>query len=124
MIVGLGTDICENQRIAQLYARYGERFLKRVFFPEEIQYCLVRKNPVPHLTARFALKEAFIKALGKNRDLTLSYRDVGIVGGEGKKNIIVKGELLSILEKTGAQNIHFSIAHENLFSSATVILEK
>lgn len=124
MIVGVGTDLIENERIEKLYERFKERLLKRLFIDEEINYCLLQKNFIPHLSARFALKEAFIKALGLPRDLRLSYKEVGLVGTKGKKNIVVNGVLKSKLDKAGVKKINFSIAHEKRFSTAIVILEK
>lgn len=124
MIVGVGTDLIENERIEKLYERFKKRLLKRLFIDEEINYCLLQKNFIPHLSARFALKEAFIKALGLPRDLRLSYKEVGLVGTKGKKNIVVNGVLKSKLDKAGVKKINFSIAHEKRFSTAIVILEK
>jgi len=124
MIVGLGIDICENDRISDLYAKFKQRFLQRVFTPEEIAYCMAKTNPIPHLAARFAVKEAFVKALGMPRDLSLSYRDVGLKGSEGKKDIHVTGKLQKMLEMKKADQIIFSISHARDYSNACVILER
>lgn len=124
MIIGVGIDICENSRIADLYSRYSDRFLHRIYMPEEIEYCFSKKNPIPHLTARFAVKEAFIKALGNARDLSLSYKEVGLLGGIGKKNIVIKGTLKHLVDKKGANNVVFSISHAEDYSNACVILER
>ena len=125
MIVGVGTDLCENERIRNLFDRYGKRFLNRIFSEEEQSYCMKRKDPVPHLCARFALKEAFIKALGIRRNLALSYYDVGLLGSlPGKKDIFVKGKLKQLFEESRADRIFFSISHAKEYSSAYVILEQ
>lgn len=124
MVIGLGIDICENDRISEMLGQYNERFLKRVFTEEEIAYCLKKKDPIPHLAARFAVKEAFIKALGMPRDLTISYRDVGLRGSEGKKDIHVTGKLAEMLETKKATSIIFSISHARDYSNACVILER
>ena len=68
-IVGLGLDATEVDRIAQSLARYGERFLQRVFTEQEIAYCMRRRNPAPHLAGRFAAKEAGMKAIGTGHAL-------------------------------------------------------
>lgn len=124
MVVGLGIDICENDRISQMLEKFNERFLRRVFTDDEIQYCLGKQDPIPHLAARFAVKEAFIKALGMPRDLTISYRDVGLKGSEGKKDIHVTGKLAWMFEQTKATTIFFSISHARDYSNACVILER
>ena len=60
MIIGIGIDICENQRISHLLQKYNKKFLSRIFIDEEIEYCMAKRHPPSHLAARFALKEAFI----------------------------------------------------------------
>src|SRR5215831_6310877 len=64
MIVGTGVDIAEVHRIAAAVKRFGDRFLKRVFTPAEIRYCLGKTNTAERLAARFAAKEAGMKAIG------------------------------------------------------------
>lgn len=124
MVVGIGIDICENDRIAEMLGKYKERFLKRVFTDEEVAYCLKKKDPTPHLAARFAVKEAFIKALGMARDLKISYRDVGLKGSEGKKDIHVTGRLAEMLATKSVTSILFSISHARDYSNACVVLER
>lgn len=63
MIVGIGTDIVEISRIKNAVAKWGERFLRKIFTENEISYCYKKKDPFPHLAVRFAAKEAVIKAL-------------------------------------------------------------
>jgi phosphopantetheine--protein transferase-like protein len=94
MVVGVGIDICENDRISEMLGKYRDRFLNRVFTPEEVSYCLKKKDPIPHLAARFAVKEAFIKALGMRRDLTISYRDVGLRVAKAKKIFTLRANSL------------------------------
>ncbi|HSE48224.1 MAG TPA: holo-ACP synthase, partial [Terriglobales bacterium] len=64
MIVGTGIDITEVDRVARAIARYGERFLRRVFTEAEIRYCESKKNKAERYAARFAAKEAALKAIG------------------------------------------------------------
>ena len=63
MILSVGNDIVENGRIKDTFDKFGERFLEKVFSKDEVEYCLSKKNAIPHLSARFACKEAFIKAI-------------------------------------------------------------
>jgi holo-[acyl-carrier protein] synthase len=61
-MAGLGIDIEDISRVRDLCQRFGQRFLERVYSPWEIEYCYRHANPFPHLTARFAAKEAYVKA--------------------------------------------------------------
>ncbi|RME92585.1 MAG: holo-[acyl-carrier-protein] synthase [Candidatus Hydrogenedentota bacterium] len=123
MIVGSGIDICENWRIRKLLNKHGDRFLNRVFIPDEIEYCMKKKDPVPSLAARFSVKEAFIKALGIRRTLSLSYKDIGLSGSVGKKNIIIVGKVHDLMQQKKVVNVQFSISHAKDYSCAVVILE-
>ena len=123
MIVGIGIDICENSRIKSILEKFPDRFLKRVFNDNEIGYCSLKSDPVPYYAARFALKEAFIKALGLKRDLAISYKEVYLSGGVGKKKLNLEGKLDELF-KERANSAHFSISHSQEYSSAVVVLEK
>ncbi|MDH5719475.1 MAG: holo-ACP synthase [Spirochaetia bacterium] len=124
MILGIGTDICENYRIKKIFDEFKDKFLEKIYMNEEIEYCMKMKNPIPHLSARFALKEAFIKALSLRVSHGISYKEVGIIGNTGKKELKILGTLLQLYEKTGADNAQFSISHSKDNSIAFVILEK
>ena len=124
MIIGLGTDICENKRIGEFLKKFEKKFLARIYMPEEIEYCMKKFNPIPHLSARFALKEAFIKALGLRESYGISYKEIGLTGNNGKKDLVMSGFLEKLYFKTGADKAHFSISHSNENSVACVILEK
>ncbi len=124
MILGIGTDIIENERIAGVYERRGERFLKRVFSEQEIEYALSHEDPVPYLAARFAVKEAAIKALNLRETVGLSMLDVEVAGKAfGKKHLVLKGPARRIADEMGANKFHISISHTHTMSMAIVILE-
>ena len=124
MILGLGTDIIENERIAGIYRRRGRRFLERLFTEEEINYALSRENPVPHLAARFAVKEAAIKALNLREMVGLKMKDVEVAGRVfGKKNLVLHGRAREIADKMGAKRFHISLTHTSSISMAVVIME-
>ncbi len=124
MILGLGTDICENKRIRNLHEKFGDQFLKRIYTKKELAYCMSKRDPIPHLAARFALKEAFIKSLNLKKSRGLCYQQVSLIGRNGKKAIIVSGELNKILVQMNTQHTWFSISHATNYSTATVLLEK
>lgn len=88
MIEGIGNDIVEIERIAQLIVRYPHRFLDRIFTPREQEYCLKRKEPARHFAGRFAAKEAVVKALGTGFSQGLTWKDFEILPNAlGKPNI-------------------------------------
>ena len=120
MIYGVGIDICENARIDNLLKKYDQKFLTRVYTPAEIDYCMTKKNPVPHLAARFAMKEAFIKALNLE---SINYNEIGLSGTQGKKEPTVSERIRKILDTRAIQNIQCSISHAVEHSVAVVILE-
>lgn len=125
MIVGLGTDLVDHERIRKIYARYDRAFLQKVFAEDEIQYCIRFRDPVPCLAARFAVKEAAIKALSVNRNTpSVRYKDFFLQGREsGKKELILTGNAKKIAQSRGIQKVHVSLSHVKEYSSAVVIYE-
>lgn len=125
MILGLGTDIIENERIGLLYRKHGERFLKRIFTADEIQYSLSHADPVPYLAARFAVKEAAIKSLNLPGAAQVRMRDVAVAGKVfGKKKLEFQGRVAELVASMGANKFHVSLTHTHTVSMAVVILEK
>lgn len=115
MIVGIGVDIIEVDRVQKL-AEKNPRFLNRVFTSEEIQYCTGKKNKHQHLAARFAAKEAFFKALGRK----IHWTDVGIINRpSGKPELVLKSPGPFPFDKT-----HVSVSHIKEYAIAYVVLEK
>src|SRR5918998_2008605 len=82
-IIGIGMDATEIDRIESTIARYGERFLRRVFTDGEIAYATRRRNPAPHFAGRFAAKEAAMKALGTGHSQGVLWRDIEVVRAPG-----------------------------------------
>ena len=77
-VIGIGTDIIECLRIAQMIERHGEMFLTRVYTPQEIEYCTARKASTQHYAGRFAAKEAVLKALGTGWTRGIQWRDIEV----------------------------------------------
>src|SRR5882672_4612491 len=124
MIVGSGIDIAEVPRIAQALARYGDRFLHRVFTEGEIRYCDSKANRVERYAARFAAKEAGMKALGTGWNHGVRWRDIEVVRPRGQRPTIqFHGQAAVFAEKLGARNIALSITHTSEQALAHVILE-
>lgn len=122
-VLGLGTDIVQVARIADLVARHGHRFLDRVYRPDE-QRVLNRTTEAAAaaLAARWAAKEAFIKALGVAAT-AVPYRDVEVVRDEsGAPSLRLHGAAKTALEGRGASQALVSMSHERDHATATVIL--
>jgi holo-[acyl-carrier protein] synthase len=124
MIVGTGIDICEVPRIAQSIARFGDRFLERVFTPAEIQYCQSKKNSAERFAARFAAKEAAMKALatGANRGVTWKQIAVSNAPG-GRPMLILSGKASDMAEILKVKRISISLTHTESTAMAQVIFE-
>ncbi|MEN2993874.1 MAG: holo-ACP synthase [Thermodesulfovibrio sp.] len=112
MIEAVGVDIVSVERIKKIYERYGERFLKKIFTEEEISYSFKHSNPFPHLAARFAVKEAVIKALKKQKGLTLKKIEVRN-NFDGSPEVKING-----LNK----KFFISISHEKSYALAFVVV--
>ena len=120
MICGIGIDIVEIDRIKDAVQKWGDKFLRKIFNENEIAYCYKNKNPFQCLAARFAAKEAFIKALsgpeagGRTPNLT----DIAILSHpSGKPYITVRGDL------TERYIVNVTLSHERHYAVATVVLE-
>jgi holo-[acyl-carrier protein] synthase len=111
-IVGIGTDIIECLRIAQMIERHGELFITRVFTPHEIQYCQSRKLATQHFAGRWAAKESILKALGTGWVKGIGWRDMEIRNEPGGKPIVVlRGGARDAVEKLGISHVQISISH-------------
>ncbi|MGB9602888.1 MAG: holo-ACP synthase [Verrucomicrobiia bacterium] len=124
-MIGVGIDIIEVQRIAASYERFGERFLKRILKEKEIEYCLSHKNPVPHLAARFAAKEAVSKAFGTGIGSKLGWQDIEVCKYDsGQPFIKLYGCGLELMNVLNAAAIHLSLSHTQNYAVAVAVLEK
>ncbi|MGC1107394.1 MAG: holo-ACP synthase [Candidatus Acidiferrales bacterium] len=124
MIVGLGADIAEIDRIEAAIARFGRAFLERVFTAEEIRYCERHKSKFERYAARFAAKEAAMKALGTGWRRGVRWRDIEVRNEpSGKPGIHFAGEAAEHAARLGARHFHLSITHSGNVAFAQVILE-
>ena len=121
-IIGLGVDVVEIKRIKGVYARFGERFLRRILRDEEIEYCLKRVNPVDCIAARFAAKEATYKALNPTPDYIIPFYDVEVKMNRRRPEIVVGGKAKNLADKIGVTRILVSISHDGGVAVAAVIL--
>src|SRR6202034_2919561 len=124
MIVGTGIDIAEVPRIRQSIERFGQRFLQRVFTAGEIQYCDWKANRFERYAARFAAKEAAMKALGTGWNHGVRWRDCEVVRlPGGRPTIAFHGIAAEFAAKLGMKNAALSISHTAEQAIAQVILE-
>lgn len=124
MIVGTGIDIAEVPRIAGAIARFGERFLRRIFTEGEIRYCESKANRVERYAARFAAKEAAMKALGTGWNHGVRWRDIEVRRQPGgRPTIAFSGKAAEFAEKIGTAHVALSISHTTEQAIAQVILE-
>ncbi len=124
MIVGTGVDITEVPRIRQALDRHGERFLKRVFTPEEIRYCSGKANIAERLAARFAAKEAGMKAIGTGLRGGVTWQDVEVVRPPDQRpQLRYSGRAAEIAAALGCKKTHLSLSHTAEQAIAHVILE-
>ena len=111
-VVGIGTDIVECLRIAQMVDRHGELFVNRVYTSREIQYCQSRKQATQHFAGRWAAKEAVLKALGTGWIKGISWRDVEVANDEaGRPSIILHGGAKEVAQKMEIGEMLISISH-------------
>jgi holo-[acyl-carrier protein] synthase len=124
MIVGTGIDIAEVPRIRQSIDRFGERFLERIFTAGERRYCDSKANRVERYAARFAAKEAAMKALGTGWNHGVRWRDCEVVRMPGgRPTIHFHGKAGEFAVRLGVKNAAFSITHTKEEAMAQVILE-
>jgi holo-[acyl-carrier protein] synthase len=126
VIYGIGVDLVRVDRLARVLARYGERFLKRVFTDREIAYCQGRaKQGVYQFAQRFAAKEAFSKALGVGlREGGIRWREVEVLpDSRGKPLIQVTGRAEQLCKEMGLRGLHLSLTDEGNHAIAMVVLE-
>ena len=121
-IIGLGFDATDIPRIAQAVERYGDRFLRRVFTEGEIAYCTRRRNPAPHLAARFAAKEAGMKALGTGHSRGVLWKDLEVVRVSGPPQLRLHGGAAARAERMGVQSSLLTLTHSEALAMAQVLL--
>jgi len=120
-VIAVGTDICDVQRIKKIEEQHGSRFLKKVFTGGEITYCMKKVSKHTSLAARFAAKEALLKALGTGLRNGLQWKEIEIENDQlGKPFFVFHGETQKILE---GRTVLLSLSHTDENAIAFVIIE-
>jgi holo-[acyl-carrier protein] synthase len=121
---GIGVDVCKVERIAESLQRFGARMEKRLFTPDELTYCRGHKDPLPHLAARFAAKEAASKALGTGIAAGVGWTQIEVVQPGGRvPTLRFTGVALERLRAIGAEHSHLTLSHDGGLAVACVVLE-
>jgi len=121
-IIGLGFDATDIPRVREVFTRYGDRFLRRIFTDGEIAYCTRQRDPVPSLAGRFAAKEAAMKALGTGHSNGVLWRDVEVVRRGGPPQLQLHGAAARRFEAIGGLSSQLTITHSDALALAQVIL--
>ena len=125
MIVGLGVDLVEIERIRSIYVRHAERFLQRILTGAEREYVLAHANPCPRLAGRWAAKEAAVKALGTGVADGIRWVDLEVLPNAfGKPVLTFHGKALERAKLLEADTFHVTITHSDSMALAQVILER
>ena len=122
MILGMGVDVCDVNRLRRALARTG--FRRRVFRETEARYCSGRARPEVHYAARFAAKEAFFKALGTGWGGGVGWRDVAVSQRRtGAPVLRIEGAAARLTRSMGVSRSHLSLSHSGDYAVAVVVLE-
>jgi holo-[acyl-carrier protein] synthase len=124
MIVGTGIDIVEVPRVAQAIERFGDRFLRRIYTADEIRYCQSKRNAVERFAARFAAKEAALKAIGTGWKQGVSWTEVEVRRQPGgRPTVNFSGVAARHAAALGMKRASLSLTHTAETAMAQVILE-
>jgi holo-[acyl-carrier protein] synthase len=121
-IIGIGMDATEIERVERAIARFGDRFLRRVFTDGEIAYATRRRNPAPHFAGRFAAKEAAMKALGTGHSQGVLWKDIEVVRKGGPPQLQFHGGAVRRFALLKANGALLTITHSETLAIAQVLL--
>ena len=122
MIVGIGTDIVEVERIQKMMSDHGDHFLERVFTAAEIAHCQPRREAAQHFAGRWAAKEAVMKALGTGFTPEVGWTDIEILTlPSGQPYVVMHGTARTYSENKGIGTILITLSHTKTYATATAI---
>ena len=123
MLIGIGTDIVDVERIKNAAEKYGSRFVDRIFTKTEQEYCnSFKEGKFQHYAARFAAKEAFSKAIGTGIARGFKFNEIGVVNdSSGEPYLVLTG---ATADKWGHAKTHISLSHTSSLAIAVITLEE
>lgn len=125
MILGIGIDIVEVERIRSSCERFGQRFLQRILRPGEIEYCQSQKVMAPHVAVRFAAKEAISKAFGTGIGRQLGWQDMEIIRrASGEPVVLLHDQGADLLKARQGSKVLVSLSHTREHATAVAIVEQ
>jgi holo-[acyl-carrier protein] synthase len=120
---GLGVDLVPISRMRAVIERWDARFLERVFTEDEIAYCRARRDPAPHFAARFAAKEAGLKALGTGLRLGVNWRELEVRRERGQAPVLVlSGRCRQVCDARGGGRMLLALSHDGDYAIAQALL--
>ena len=124
MIVGTGVDIVEVPRVAAAIERFGQRFMERIYTEAEVRYCESKANKMERYAARFAAKEAALKAIGSGWRRGVRWRDIEVQREPGgRPTLVFSGKAAEFAARLGMKRSSLSLSHTKEQAIAQVILE-
>lgn len=125
LLIGLGADVIEVERVRGVIERQGQRFLDRVFTTEERTYCDAKAHPHKHYAARFAAKEAIAKCFSTGIGAELGWRAMSVYHGPRMQPLVRLDEQgAALLRRVGATDIHLTLSHTETVAIAVAVLVK
>ncbi|HEY2954479.1 MAG TPA: holo-ACP synthase [Candidatus Eisenbacteria bacterium] len=123
-IRGIGVDVVKVDRLLQSLERFGARMEARLFTPGELEYCRRHKDPLPHLAARFAAKEAAFKAIGTGLSGGVGWKQAEVLQPGGQQpRLLLSGAALVRFQALGCTASHLTLAHDGGLAIACVVIE-
>jgi holo-[acyl-carrier protein] synthase len=125
MIFGTGIDIIEVDRIKNSIQKYSDRFKKKIFTQNEIDYCHSQADPAKHFAARFTVKEAVLKCFGTGLTGGILWKDIEVDKlNSGQPVLNLHGNGKKLFNQLNLKHIHISITHDKTYAAAHAIAEK
>jgi holo-[acyl-carrier protein] synthase len=121
-IIGVGLDATEIDRVAKMIDQYGDRFLRRVFTGGEIAYCQAKRDFAPSFAARFAAKEAAMKALGTGQSRGVFWTGIEVVRRHGPPRLVFHGGAAQRFAAMGGTSSLLTLTHSRDLAIAQVML--
>jgi len=123
-IRGIGIDVVQVDRLVKALERFGDRMERRLFTEGELAYCRSHKDPLPHLAARFAAKEALFKAIGTGLSGGVGWRQAEVIQPGGRQPTLALHDVaLERFRSLGATDAHVSLTHDGGLAIACVVIE-
>jgi holo-[acyl-carrier protein] synthase len=117
-------DVVQVERLSRSLERFGERMERRLFTDGELEYCRRHKDPLPHLAARFAAKEAAFKAIGTGLSGRVGWKQAEVIQPGGRiPQLRLSGAALERFQALGCTSSHLTLAHDGGLAVACVVLE-